>query len=465
MEVSTQTKSQTKRKHFIQQTGQEGGWDGEQEVEEVEEVERMNGTRKRGTNDQQRENGQECNKMGKKKKKATQNSETQTPRAKNKTTQAFNWRLIKVDTGNERMGNKEKISTLIQKHRRIQHTPMEMILPSRLSPTKDDRSAPPTTKNEGRDKQREYEMNKRKEYKEKMEKMQEKRNEGKEWEKWTVGEFVWKNMDDGSKPERRQPGEIETIKRVITRISGDERQTQEGEGISKEEGRRVTSGKSKKEDKEHKEEEQKEEQPSTESQRSHISPQSLITLQGKNWVNDEVINTYLTLITNQSKASPEKHVKVHAMSSFFYPRLQAGGYPAVQRWTKKIDLFSFDKILMPLHFGNHWCLISIDTKKKIIGFFDSLHGGDRGSLTTTMNYLTQEARERKNPGFKPEEWAMIIRKKIPRQRNSFDCGVFVCLFAEYEVANRRIDFTPEDMKEQRKRIVRDIVANKLKSLK
>jgi len=48
--------------------------------------------------------------------------------------------------------------------------------------------------------------------------------------------------------------------------------------------------------------------------------------------------------------------KVYSFSTFFYPKLMSGGHQAVRRWTKQVDLFSFDYILVPVHLGMHWCL-------------------------------------------------------------------------------------------------------------
>ena len=52
----------------------------------------------------------------------------------------------------------------------------------------------------------------------------------------------------------------------------------------------------------------------------------------------------------------EGRAKVYAFNTFFYPKLMSGGHAAVRRWTRKVDVFSFDYILVPVHLGVHWCL-------------------------------------------------------------------------------------------------------------
>lgn len=47
---------------------------------------------------------------------------------------------------------------------------------------------------------------------------------------------------------------------------------------------------------------------------------------------------------------------VYTFNTFFFPKLRTSGYSAVRRWTKKVDIFSVDIILVPVHLGVHWCL-------------------------------------------------------------------------------------------------------------
>lgn len=81
------------------------------------------------------------------------------------------------------------------------------------------------------------------------------------------------------------------------------------------------------------------------------------TLYGLNWLNDEIINFYMSLICERSKSDQSQtYLKTHAFTTFFYPKLIKDGYTMLRRWTRKIDIFSFDLILIPLHLGLHWTL-------------------------------------------------------------------------------------------------------------
>lgn len=61
----------------------------------------------------------------------------------------------------------------------------------------------------------------------------------------------------------------------------------------------------------------------------------------------------MNLICERSK---NEDLKCYAFSSFFYPKLMNYNYQMVKRWTKKVDIFSYDIILVPVHLGLHWTL-------------------------------------------------------------------------------------------------------------
>lgn len=68
----------------------------------------------------------------------------------------------------------------------------------------------------------------------------------------------------------------------------------------------------------------------------------------------QVINFYMNLLVERS--ADQKLPSVNTLNTFFYPKLCSSGYSAVRRWTKKMDIFSKDILLVPVHLGVHWCL-------------------------------------------------------------------------------------------------------------
>ena len=95
----------------------------------------------------------------------------------------------------------------------------------------------------------------------------------------------------------------------------------------------------------------------------NIQTKDLNLLTGENWLNDKIIDGYLKMISDRSSTDAyrrEKLPKVYAMSSYFFENLMNRGTPAVEKWTKDVDIFDFDLILVPIHLPKHWCLAVVD---------------------------------------------------------------------------------------------------------
>ena len=63
------------------------------------------------------------------------------------------------------------------------------------------------------------------------------------------------------------------------------------------------------------------------------------------WINDEVINCYGEMISQCSNG------KIFYFCSFFFKKLDSHGYKGVKRWSRKINIFKFKQIFIPIHCG------------------------------------------------------------------------------------------------------------------
>lgn len=79
--------------------------------------------------------------------------------------------------------------------------------------------------------------------------------------------------------------------------------------------------------------------------------------------------------------------KVYAFNTFFYPKLVTNGHASLRRWTKKIDIFSYDIILIPVHLGMHWCMAVIDFRSKEVRYYDSMGAPNDRCLQALLYYL------------------------------------------------------------------------------
>uniref|UniRef100_A0A8C9EU86 SUMO specific peptidase 2 n=1 Tax=Pavo cristatus TaxID=9049 RepID=A0A8C9EU86_PAVCR len=192
-----------------------------------------------------------------------------------------------------------------------------------------------------------------------------------------------------------------------------------------------------------------------------LTREDIQTLNDLHWLNDEVVNFYMNLLMERGKK--EQYPRVYAFSTFFYPRLLSEGYRAVKRWTRNVNLFKQDIILVPIHLRSHWTLVVVDLRKKTITYFDSF--GKRGDkiCETVFQYLQEESWEKQKVKLSPSEWTLhsMESHEIPQQSNGSDCGVFMCKYADYVSRDKPITFTENDMPYFRKRMVWEIIHQQL----
>ncbi len=194
-----------------------------------------------------------------------------------------------------------------------------------------------------------------------------------------------------------------------------------------------------------------------------ITRQDLNTLVGDSWLNDEVINFYMNLLMERSDEGQERgRPRVYAMNTFFIPRLLQTGHSALKRWTRKVDIFSYDVIPVPVHVGQvHWCMAIIHLKNKTIKYYDSMGHPNYRVLDALEQYLKDESMDKKKVDFDMAGWSKECVRECPRQMNGSDCGVFSCMFAEFICRDSDISFAQQHMQYFRNKMIYEIATGKL----
>uniref|UniRef100_A0A3B5B5F2 SUMO specific peptidase 2 n=1 Tax=Stegastes partitus TaxID=144197 RepID=A0A3B5B5F2_9TELE len=174
-----------------------------------------------------------------------------------------------------------------------------------------------------------------------------------------------------------------------------------------------------------------------------ITQRDLATLQEGGWLNDEVMNFYLSLVMERCSGEAGRF-KVYSFSTFFFPKLrggggggggQVGGHAAVKRWTKAVDLFLFDLILVPLHLGVHWAMA-------VMKSYDSMGQRHDDICSLLLLYLKEEHKAKKGRELDCAKWTVgsLRAGEIPQQKNGSDCGVFACKYADFIAKGRPLTF-------------------------
>lgn len=203
-----------------------------------------------------------------------------------------------------------------------------------------------------------------------------------------------------------------------------------------------------------------------------VESRDIARLKPSKWLNDEVINFYTKLILKRSDeavqkratgrlakkrlgqacySSEEDRIKdiatvkevkrywngiwnVWTFTSFFWEKLTSGGYSGVRAWTRKVDIFTKDLILLPINMGQmHWVCAAINMRRCRFEYYDSLHERNSSVFKILVDYLQAEYADKKKESAGPlllNGWKNYCSQQSPSQSNGFDCGVFASMTLE-----------------------------------
>ncbi|XP_037723454.1 ubiquitin-like-specific protease 1C [Drosophila subpulchrella] len=198
-----------------------------------------------------------------------------------------------------------------------------------------------------------------------------------------------------------------------------------------------------------------------------IGMKDYMCLSRGSYLNDIIIDFYLRWLKNNVIPEGQRE-RTHIFSTFFHKRLTTLTRPInakqsaaqkrherVQKWTRTVDIFDKDFIIIPFNEQAHWILAIIcfpslsgpvayddddklsrdgPIKQPVILIFDSLAITSRHrAIAILRDYLTCEYRA-KNPKGK----AHIFNKdnmpghrvEVPQQENLTDCGLYLLQYVE-----------------------------------
>ena len=101
-------------------------------------------------------------------------------------------------------------------------------------------------------------------------------------------------------------------------------------------------------------------------ERTQVDKSDISRLDEDEFLNDNVISFYLRYLQVEAeKTNKTLKKRVHILNTFFYPKLRPRNakcginYEGVKSWTSKIDISSFDYIVVPVNESFHWYLAII----------------------------------------------------------------------------------------------------------
>ena len=97
----------------------------------------------------------------------------------------------------------------------------------------------------------------------------------------------------------------------------------------------------------------------------------------------------------EERASQGGTESLYSFSTYFFSKILRKGQVSCRRWTRDVDIFAMELVLIPVHWGDHWCLAVVKMSDKRISYYDSLGGSDKGCLRIIAAYLKDEHVDKK----------------------------------------------------------------------
>ena len=124
---------------------------------------------------------------------------------------------------------------------------------------------------------------------------------------------------------------------------------------------------------------------------------------------------------------------------------------ATSKLYRRNDLRMKELIFVPIHNDQlfHWSLIVVETSTKVVYYFDSI---PRERIHSHAPRIIKKYMEKyyENRG---EKVSFKIKRRVdaPCQENGYDCGVFVCQYAEKIARRSPLNFSQKDLNHPRAR--------------
>lgn len=186
---------------------------------------------------------------------------------------------------------------------------------------------------------------------------------------------------------------------------------------------------------------------------ARIKSTSLNTLLDGKKLDDEIINRYFELLKERDKLFSDWEPSLFH-NLVFHHMLTNRGYKSVQNYTRKTDIFALNRMFVPLCLPGHWALIVVSFDTKTISYYDSCDPSAvyLQQCQLILNYLTEEYRNKKNDRLDVSKWKFEC-VQCPKQNNCYDCGVFVCQYANFISQDLPLSFSQQDMPNFRKKMI------------
>ena len=197
---------------------------------------------------------------------------------------------------------------------------------------------------------------------------------------------------------------------------------------------------------------------------NEVCYEDLATVSEGNWLNDISLYEYLLLICKRSteEAGADLEGNFQCIAPYFGVDLQNGEpLEKLRKITSRVKLKEARGIFVPINIqGRHWTLLVLDLPNRKVFTLDSgerFHGVSLEAIGWIVaQYVRNWAFEEQLVGLN-DVWE-VIRREVPQQTNSSDCGTFVAQFArKIALDNSNVwEVKQDDMRHLRKKMIQEL---------
>ena len=173
-------------------------------------------------------------------------------------------------------------------------------------------------------------------------------------------------------------------------------------------------------------------------------------------LNDIIIN--FDLLHQFYNLPEESQNKIHIYPSTFYERLCSPARTAavqnvagltkseimhlgVKRWTKQIDIFKKELLLIPICENDHWYLVAVllpglwhsrnhnDEQESVLVVFDSMGSSRDPAVENIKNYIKEEFKDKKGIAINSKDRTLVLYPSCPQQNDVTSCGIYILHYA------------------------------------
>lgn len=202
--------------------------------------------------------------------------------------------------------------------------------------------------------------------------------------------------------------------------------------------------------------------------REFLTPSNLkIIASHRECLDDTIIYVYIKMLLRKYK----KEQEILVIDPLIYPLLLQDLENGIPRYPSEELLrniegiqLGYKKILIPLHIETryHWALLLVDIETNEIHYYDSMYYSPVAltQLKTAKRVCTfLDMHDRLKISNTFIDFKMVDHKKntIPQQPDGNNCGLYVIIFSEYIMTNKRIDKTVQiNVKQERSKMLMNI---------